>query len=167
MCPKELRWGQKGIVADCVHNISHTSWEVEGAQCLLVDINKEWSAYTNRIFLSLKGEKCSMLQGGWSLWGHNTQWNIEFSNKRWILCDSTYRRSLESQIHADRKRWSRAGDLWCHAQTTWLGKMRWLWRWRLSNSCITMWMNVVYLNCAPKNAQNGRFYVVCVFTTNF
>lgn len=35
----------------------------------------------------------------------------------------------------------------------------------IGNSCITMWMNVVYLNCA-KNAQAGRFYVVC-FTTNF
>lgn len=28
-------------------------------------------------------------------------------------------------------------------------------------------MNVVYLNCAPKNAQNGRFYVVCVLPPIF
>lgn len=37
----------------------------------------------------------------------------------------------------------------------------------IGNSCITMWMNVVYLNCAPKNAQNGRFYVVCVLPPIF
>lgn len=36
----------------------------------------------------------------------------------------------------------------------------------IGNSCITMWMNVVYLNCAPKNAQNGNF-MLCVFFHQF
>lgn len=65
------------------------------------------------------------------------------------------------------RRWSRAGDLRCHAQTTHLGKMRMALEMEIGNSCITMWMNVVYLNCAPKNAQNGRFYVVCVLPPIF
>ena len=34
---KYWKWGQKEVFADRVHNISHTSREVEGTQCLLVD----------------------------------------------------------------------------------------------------------------------------------
>ena len=64
------------------------------------------------------------------------------------------------------RRWSGAGDLRFHGQSTFLGKMIAL-EMEIGDSCTTMWMNLMHLNCAPKNAQNGGFYVVCVLPPIF
>ena len=64
------------------------------------------------------------------------------------------------------RRWSRAGDLWFHAQSTYLGKMRWLWRWRL----VTVAQQCEWTYCTwtvhQKMLKTGDF-MLCVFYHQF
>lgn len=166
MCPKELKWGQKEVFADCVHNISHTSWEVEVTQCLLVD-KQRVVCTQNRIFLSLKKGRNAVCYKGDEAWGHNAQWNIELVTKDEYCVIPLTGGLSRSQIQADRKKVEHGWGLMVSCTEYLSGEDEMALEMEIGNSCATMWMNLLYLNCAPKNAQNGRFYVVCVLPPIF
>ena len=91
--PQRTESGNRKVFADCVHNISHTSWEVKRTKCLLVD-KQRVVCTQNRIFLSLKKGRNTACYKGDEAWGRNAQWNIESVTKD-EYCMIPLRRSLE------------------------------------------------------------------------